>query len=139
MFKTKRRVRNRSTHHPHHGHGSEMRHQSVLLRMQPQEGGALHRCRFRARPDWLLWTVFGLETVNLLMDCVLLAGVVKENYRAIMAWVWVSVAQAVLTVIAAIASAFFVSPAPVSAAVVIAGVLFALVYSSAVVVVRSFG
>nr|XP_027234616.1 uncharacterized protein LOC113825952 isoform X1 [Penaeus vannamei] len=48
MFKTKRRVRNRSTHHPHHGHGSEMRHQSVLLRMQPQEGGALHRCRFRA-------------------------------------------------------------------------------------------
>ncbi|XP_027234616.2 uncharacterized protein [Penaeus vannamei] len=93
----------------------------------------------KARPDWLLWTVFGLETVNLSMDCVLLAGVVKENYRAIMAWVWVSVAQAVLTVIAAIASAFFVSPAPVSAAVVIAGVLFALVYSSAVVVVRSFG
>ncbi|XP_047497160.1 uncharacterized protein LOC125044513 [Penaeus chinensis] len=93
----------------------------------------------KARLDWLLWTVFGLETANLIMDCVLLVGVLKENYRAIMAWVWVSVVQVVLTVIASIVSAFFVSPAPVSAAVVIAGVLFALAYSSAVVVVRSFG
>ncbi|XP_042884002.1 uncharacterized protein LOC122260694 [Penaeus japonicus] len=93
----------------------------------------------KSRLDWLLWTVFGLETANLIMDSVLLLGVVKENYRAIITWVWVSVVQVILTLVASVASAFYVSPAPISAAVVNAGVIFALVYSCAVVVVRSYG